>query len=105
MTDVECKQDSDCSTNIPGASSKCFVDVRSITPLQMRDLRVAAPPPNDPSIPVDFAAINSFLATLTGVKGACHINKRRMERKEGGSCPAGYRESMWNSDLCDLIMD
>jgi hypothetical protein len=104
ITTVECRRDSDCSTTISGASAKCFVDARSLSPTQMADLRQAAPWNGQGEPP--YAAINSFLATLTGIKGVCHINRPDTIVKEGETCPTGYRVNPFGGGLfCNLIMD
>ena len=103
ITTVECKRDSDCSTTISGASAKCFVDARSLSPTQMANLRQAAPWDGRGDPP--YAAINSFLATLTGIKGACHINRLATIEKQGETCPTGYSENTFTPDLCNIIMD
>jgi hypothetical protein len=104
ITNKVCNRDSDCSTTIPGALSKCFVDGRSLSPVQREDLMLTihrAWSPNG----ADLAAINSFVATLSGVTGACHVNKPRfLFIEQGETCPTGYRANSFGG-LCDLIMD
>jgi len=103
ITNKACNQDSDCSTTISGASAKCFVDARSLSPTQMANLRQAAPWDGRGDPP--YAAINSFLATLTGIKGVCHINRLATIEKQGETCPTGYSENTFTPDLCNIIMD
>ena len=104
ITNVECNQDSDCSTAVSGASSKCFVNPRSLSPTQMQNLRQAAPWDGQGEPP--HAAINAFLATLSGIKGACHINRPSVIGKEESEpCPSGYRANNFTAGLCELIMD
>jgi hypothetical protein len=104
MTNKDCNRDSDCSTTVSGASIKCFVDPRSLSPTQIADLRQAAPWSGQGDPP--YAAINSFLATLTGIKGVCHINRPATIVKEGETCPTGYRVNPFGGGLfCNLIMD
>ncbi len=101
VTNVECKRDSDCSTTVSGASVKCFVNPRSLSPTQMADLRQAVPW----DAPDRRTAVNSFLATLTGIKGVCHINRPETIVKEGETCPTGYRVNNTSGIYCNLIMD
>jgi hypothetical protein len=103
MTNKACNRDSDCSTTVSGASIKCFVDPRSLSPTQMADLRQAAPWSGQGDPP--YAAINSFLATLTGINGVCHINRPDTIVKEGETCPTGYRVNNNSGLYCNLIMD
>jgi hypothetical protein len=103
MTNKACNRDSDCSTTVSGASAKCFVDPRSLSPTQIADLRQAAPWNGQGEPP--YAAINSFLATLTGIKGVCHINRPDTIVKEGETCPTGYRVNNNSGLFCNLIMD
>jgi hypothetical protein len=104
MTNVECKRDGDCFTAVSGASAKCFVDPRSLSPTQMQDLRQAAPWNGQGEPP--HAAINAFLETLSGIKGACHINRPSVTgKREGDPCPSGYRVNNFTAGLCELIMD
>ena len=104
MTNVECKRDGDCFTAVSGASAKCFVDPRSLSPTQLQNLRQTAPWNGQGEPP--HAAINAFLATLSGIKGACHINRPSVIQKgESEPCPSGYRVNNFTAELCELIMD
>lgn len=105
-TGVECKQDSDCSVPTPGVSAKCFIDLRSLSANQMNSLRQAAPPPTRQGDPLPYAAINSFLSTLSDLKGMCRVNRPLTTYKqEGETCPAGYRQNKFGSSICDLIIN
>jgi hypothetical protein len=70
----------------------------------MQNLRQAAPWDGQGEPP--HAAINAFLATLSGIKGACHINRPSViGKEEGDPCPSGYRANNFTAGLCQLIMD
>jgi hypothetical protein len=70
----------------------------------MQNLRQAAPWDGQGEPP--HAAINAFLATLSGIKGACHINRpTSIQKGESEPCPSGYRANNFTAELCELIMD